>query len=455
MLSFTFYISTIEVDEYIEPNQIVIPKRVADLWRIQSSTSVTLAYHVLSVNTEVIVDPFIETSTLKVASNIQEKLSIPVEEKIQCIYDYNNNSFQLGPSFGVVVGDVRSHESAPFGPITPYFTEMAIKATEYYIPFVVFSYKKVKDSYVTGYVYRDNKWIIQEVPLPHVIYNRIGRRDQEWSKSGKSFFHYLKERNIPYFNDRFIHKWESIQYFYEEPTLHPFIPETRHLHSVEDVTEMLQKHSSIYIKPFWGREGSGIIRVDKNKDTDSFLLSYEKNNTWESKEKKTTTSIFSSLKERMKKRHYIMQQTINFGSNRPIDYRILCIKNYHGHWKVCSAVSRIGQQESLVSNLSKGAVQKKVYTTLKERMSPDQASHMERFLYELAVQCAEVLDIEAGGIYGELGFDFMIDDSDKVWILEVNMKPSKGEFQPMHGKTPPSIKYLLFLAASLAGFLTN
>lgn len=150
-----------------------------------------------------------------------------------------------------------------------------------------------------------------------------------------------------------------------------------------------------------------------------------------------------------------MQQTINFGSNSPIDYRILCIKNYHGYWKVCSAVSRIGKQESIVSNLSKGAVQKKVYSTLKERTSPYEAKHMERFLYELAIQCAEVLDTEAGGIYGELGFDFMIDDENKVWILEVNMKPSKSDYHQSDGRTPPSIKYLLFLAASLAGFITK
>ncbi|MDG5786386.1 YheC/YheD family protein [Evansella sp. AB-P1] len=453
MLSFTFYINNMEISHYIKTNQVIIPKKVASLWNIQSPMTATMCNHILSMSVEVVVDPLLDDSTMKLQSTVFSKLAIPKQERIQCIYDSANMKFHLGPTVGVVLGDIRTDIEEPFGIITPYIKEMAKQASKLFIPFFVFSYKNVNGSFVDGFVLRDNKWCEENFLLPQVIYNRIGRRDQEFSTRGQNFFNLLKEFHIPYFNDQFIHKWKTFTFFYNEPILQPYIPETRHLRSKKDLLDMFERYTSIYLKPFWGKEGSGIILIEKQSEN-RYLITYPQDSDWETKISTSLNELLMLLKDRINRRLYLVQQKIYTKEifDSAIDFRILCIKNHRGYWETCSSIARIGQKNKIVSNLSQGGTQKKSIDVLENLMSKNEALQMDRLLRELALQCANVIDQEASGIYGELGFDFMVDNRNRVWILEVNIKPSKSEFRQMEGKTPPSIIQILLFAASLTHF---
>ncbi|MDQ0254199.1 glutathione synthase/RimK-type ligase-like ATP-grasp enzyme [Evansella vedderi] len=453
MINFTFYISHIRLNEKLKTNQLIIPNKIASIWKLPARKYGKLNYHFLSKEVEIVVEPHLSEFEIEMNPHLLSQLYLPEEGKIQCQYSSKENSFYFGPSVGIVLGDVLEKGESPFGPLTAYITDMAKAAIELYCPLIVFSYKEVEGSFVHAFIFEENSWKKGYFPLPHVIYNRIGRRDQERSDKCQLFFEKLTEMGIPYFNDRFLHKWHTFSFFLQEPTLTPYLPETRQLQSKKDLFYMLEKYPTIYLKPFWGKEGSGIIRIQKEKDL--FIITYPNDDGWQTKKEVNLPDLFFTLKGRLKKRKYLIQQGIDMMimNEAPVDFRVLCIKDTSGYWRTCSAIGRVGQRENIVSNLSKGGSQRKALLILEELMSKEKALQVERFLHELSVHCAQVLDAEAGGLFGELGFDFMVDKREHVWILEVNIKPSKSEFTQNGNQTPPSIKLLLTFAASLAGFI--
>ncbi|MBU9720740.1 MULTISPECIES: YheC/YheD family protein [Bacillaceae] len=453
MLSFKLYISHLEVNEQLHPNQIVLPRKISSIWNIEHKMLGKIGYQFLTKDVEVFIDDTLPDTTIQLAPPIAEHLSLLSVKRLQCFYDYQEKMFHLGPSIGVVIGDIQQTDSLPqFGTITPYIEEMGKSATDLYCPFFVFSYKDVKGTFVEGYTFHDNTWKKGNFPLPHVVYNRIGRRDQERSPQGQDFFQRLKDMNIPYFNDRFLHKWDTHALFMKEPTIEPYLPETKHLQGKNDLYELLSRYSNIFIKPFWGKEGSGIIKVQQEKGV--YKITYPTDQGWQTKKVKTDYQLFEILQDRVRKRRYIVQPQIDTleYSNAPIDFRVLCVKNISGEWKACSTVSRVGDGGKIVSNLAQGGSQRKASTLLKEFMTEEKAKHTIRFMNELGIHGAQIIDRETDGLYGELGFDFMIDKTGHVWILEVNIKPSKGDSLQHSNNSFPSIRLLLDYAEYLTGF---
>ncbi|MGV2806477.1 YheC/YheD family protein, partial [Clostridium perfringens] len=56
--------------------------------------------------------------------------------------------------------------------------------------------------------------------------------------------------------------------------------------------------------------------------------------------------------------------------------------------------------------------------------------------------------------FGELGIDLAIDTTGRIWLLEVNSKPSKGENAPLNAdsKVRPSAVRLVQYCQYLTGF---
>ncbi|SDY45290.1 Glutathione synthase/RimK-type ligase, ATP-grasp superfamily [Evansella caseinilytica] len=452
MLSSIFYISTITLNEALLSNQLVIPDKMASLWKIDNKLQSTLTFHMKSKEMEIIVSDRLASSAIEMHPRFFQEMGLLKQANIQCIYDPGANTFHLGPYIGTVLGDIPGEMEAPFGPLTPYMEEMAKTAHAMHCMFIVFSYKKLHGTFVEGYQYQHHRWVKLLYPLPQVVYNRIGRRDQECSRQARQFFQRLTKAGIPYFNDRFLHKWETHLLFSRDPSLQPYLPDTRVLGSKNDLFDMLAQYPQIYLKPFRGKEGTGIIRLTQTPD--GYEIGYPDDEGGRTEFAGNRDELLTIIATRMKKRQYIMQPMIKTKevNGSPVDFRILCIKNQYGLWKSCSAIARIGQKNAVVSNLAKGGTQRKAHAVLTEILSEEKAAQTERFMHELACHSAQVLETEAGGLFGELGFDFMIDQAEHVWMLEVNIKPSKGEVIQFSDNSFPSIKLLLPFAAALAGF---
>ncbi|MCD8511174.1 MAG: YheC/YheD family protein [Bacillus sp. (in: Bacteria)] len=235
MFNDTYLINSIVTNEKLPENQVAIPIKAATLWRLSGRSQIKLQYHFFSKEIELVAEPHLTEFEMEMHPAIKEQLHVPLSN-IQCQYSQTEHILRLGPSLGVVLGDINEeNKEAPFGSLTAYLTDMAITAERLHCPLMIFSFKAVEGSFVKGYMYQNKSWQPTKSPLPQVIYNRIGRRDMERSISCQAFFDKLSELNIPYFNDRFLHKWETFSMFLQEPTLIPYLPETRSLQSSKDL----------------------------------------------------------------------------------------------------------------------------------------------------------------------------------------------------------------------------
>ncbi|KAF4325395.1 hypothetical protein G195_000922 [Phytophthora kernoviae 00238/432] len=141
-------------------------------------------------------------------------------------------------------------------------------------------------------------------------------------------------------------------------------------------------------------------------------------------------------------------------SGRPVDFRALVQKNRTGKWSVTSIVARIAGGSHYVSNLARGGS----LSTVKEAVAKTQLSGSAKAsayagLHTAALDIAKGIEGAIPAHFGELGIDLALDTSGKVWLLEVNSKPSKNDNTPLsESKIRPSVKAMLEYSTYLAGF---
>jgi predicted ATP-grasp superfamily ATP-dependent carboligase len=88
----------------------------------------------------------------------------------------------------------------------------------------------------------------------------------------------------------------------------------------------------------------------------------------------------------------------------------------------------------------------KIFSILSDQKTAIQQLAMMK---ELAVETASIISQKCDGLIGELGIDIGVDENGKLWIIEVNSKPSKN-FEDSDKRIRPSAKALIEYAAALS-----
>jgi len=140
---------------------------------------------------------------------------------------------------------------------------------------------------------------------------------------------------------------------------------------------------------------------------------------------------------------------------RPVDFRALVQKNASGKWTLTSIVARTAGNDHFVSNLARGgtlstALEAVTKSDLQSGIGRNEAVHR---LQQAAVNIARGIDEQIPAHFGELGIDLALDTGGRVWLLEVNSKPSKSDNTPLHeNKIRPSVRMMLQYSRFLSGF---
>jgi glutathione synthase/RimK-type ligase-like ATP-grasp enzyme len=132
-----------------------------------------------------------------------------------------------------------------------------------------------------------------------------------------------------------------------------------------------------------------------------------------------------------------------------MDFRVLCHKNLNNQWQVTSIVARVAAENEFVSNLARGGRMLKPLNVLRTCLGHKKSLEVLALMKELAVETASTISCSSSGITGELGIDIGVDQYGKLWIIEVNSKPSKN-FEDGLGKIRPSAKALIQFCTLLA-----
>ncbi|WP_458414435.1 YheC/YheD family protein [Schinkia sp. CFF1] len=433
---------------------IIISTELQKQTNTMNGQTITLKTGNHLVNCVVRVTSTKENSVMYCPPSILDNLYLPREPiNIHVNIDSIENLWELGPFFGIVTDHIHNNQ---FGTIHTFLEELQQYGFEQHIFVYVFHFENLQTDYVEGFLYSstNKNWIKAKLPCPHVVHNRIHSRIKERSEKAQLFFQKLANANIPYFNERFLNKWNVYEVLSGYEHLLPYLPETRLLNGKKTIEEMVEKHNLLFIKPVHGSLGRNIFKVEVHDD--SYLLDYSTFSSDIEKEYPSIQDLYEAIKPRLQKQRYIIQQGLRLllhDEERPLDFRLLCHRKSETTWGVTSIVARVSSKNEFVSNIARGGEIFKIAKVLHLHFDRKTISQIEQLLKEIAIESASITDHHADGIYGELGIDLALDKEGKPWIIEINTKPSKNQDPDGFAtKIRPSAKALLNYCFHLSGW---
>lgn len=384
-----------------------------------------------------------------IPENIIKDFCLPLQSyKFQAMYQPELHTLELGPVIGLLTDFPSNKQEEPhFRSIHAFCEELHHGIAETGGFFYVFSFDQFLNQ---GYYLINGKWCPFEHPLPDVIYNRIHSRKLEQSEPFKQFRKRLETLLIPLFNERFLSKWEVYNQVFQEKNLLSFLPKTK-IYSKDHLFELAQEYETVFIKPVHGSQGRNIIKLKKEEDSHYSLQTSITALYDISRNKYILDEIHHYIKPILHNRFYIIQQGVELVTyeSGAMDFRVLCHKNLNNHWQVTSIVARVAAEDEFVSNLARGGRMLKPLNVLRTCLGHKNSLEVLALMKELAVETASTISSSSSGITGELGIDIGVDPYGKLWIIEVNSKPSKN-FEDGLGKIRPSAKALIQFCLLLA-----
>lgn len=427
-----------------ENNLVTISNQLCQQFQLQKNRELTLRLGKKCIRVKVQIAE-IPSNEILMPEKIIKEFCLPINQyKFLAKYEMESDTLVLGPIIGLLTDFQRNGELEPnFRSIHTFCEELHLWVKENGGFFYVFSFEQFPQQ---GFYYENEKWTLHDLPLPDVVYNRIHSRRLEKANAFQAFRNRLEQYNIPIFNDRFLSKWEVYEQLIQEKQLNTFIPETN-IFTEEILAEFLQKYNTVFIKPVHGSQGRNIIKITKEDDNHFHIQSTASN--------KTEINGYEALVEHLKiaqgSRISIIQQGIPLLTidECNVDFRALCHKNLHDHWNTTSLVARISQKDEFVSNIARGGTVKKPLQALISCMKMKLAQEIIAQIKELAIETSTMISRYSPGITGELGIDIGVTSEGKLWLIEVNSKPSK-KFEDSSGKIRPSAKAILQFSTKLA-----
>ncbi|MFE8700202.1 YheC/YheD family protein [Cytobacillus sp. FJAT-54145] len=384
--------------------------------------------------------------------DLYQQLSLP-EKEIRFLTKYrkSNKTLYIGPIIALMTELQENEENIGpnFRSVHAFCEELHHGTSSIGGFFYVFHVKNFSQTGIEGYYFEDGSWRKDMLPLPNVIYNRIHSRKLESSSAFGSVMDTINLLQIPIFNEKFLSKWEVHKILYSEEHLQPYLPDSM-LFTKDHLLLLFNKYKGVYIKPINGSQGRNIIRLySKDYRIHAKLSSGTKNEDELSFE--SLSQFTEWFNKRKSKNTYLVQQEIPLLklNERPLDFRILCHKDYQENWKITSTVARVSAEQQFVSNIARGGETMKPLKALSSLFDRQTATQQVILMKELAIETANIISQSSTGIVGELGVDIGVDHTGKLWIIEVNSKPSKN-FEEQEVKIRPSAKAIIEYSTSLA-----
>jgi glutathione synthase/RimK-type ligase-like ATP-grasp enzyme len=347
----------------------------------------------------------------------------------------------------------------PFGTVTAFCKEMteACKQFGAQVFFITPNDMQPSSSIIHGHMYADKNWSKRMFPIPNVIYNRLTSRKYENLVNVQQFLTDAKARfGTAVFNEKYLDKTEVFDALQKEMALHGYLPESYLFKNFQMLKTMSSRHPVLFLKPITGSLGKGIIRIRKETNG-SFSCHFASVNGTRKQSFPSLSKVFSMLSGKLKAQQYQLQQGLDLISieGRPVDFRALVQKGADGNWNITSIVGRIAGAEHFVSNLARGGSLSKVSDALaKSSLSPAVRTSAAVKLRKSSLDIAKGIEAQIPSHFGELGIDLAVDKQGKVWLLEVNSKPSKDDNTALSTvrNIRPSVKRVVQYARYLSKF---
>ncbi|MFC7441798.1 YheC/YheD family protein [Laceyella putida] len=202
-------------------------------------------------------------------------------------------------------------------------------------------------------------------------------------------------------------------------------------YSVQNLRAMLDQYSILYLKPDNSCQGKGAMRIDKQPDGHYLLRSRDTKETYAFKD---LTPLHRRIRHIKMKRPYLIQQGIvsQTPAGKMVDIRVHLVHLEHA-WTTAAMAARIAPTKNVVTNRSSGGKPIYLGELLKSHLAytTTQAERKKAELSNLATRAVQLISAKHPS-YSEFGVDIGIDKNGKLWIYEVNIKPSLRMFKQLN-----------------------
>lgn len=440
----------------LDDDYLVLGEQLIRQWKIPTHYPVQLAFGSFRHTVKVI--PLARFDGVRISQELAGKMGVLPRSSLRLSYRPHSTTLQFGPLVGVLISrDYAGASDRPFGPITMFCREL-VKACQrqgVYVYFFTPDHIGTSSKSLSGWVFGE-AWKQITVPAADVFYNRLTTRKLE---NKPSVQHFMKEVKSSYgshfFNEKFLDKTEVFDALGRDVSVSRYLPESHLFRGYSTLKMMCGKHPIVFLKPVKGSLGKGIIRISRLEggayQSMIALVGGTKKQVYPS-----LTKLYSAISPKMKTTRYQIQQGLVLieSDRRPVDFRALVQKNRSGAWNITSIVARTAGSQHFVSNLARGGS----LSTVKDAVSRSSLpigvkSRVSAKLRKAALDIARGVDAQIPAHFGELGIDLAVDHHGRIWLLEVNSKPSKNDNTPMGGgKIRPSVKQVIEYARYLSGF---
>ncbi|WP_028611902.1 YheC/YheD family protein [Paenibacillus harenae] len=426
-------------------------------WKIPQGQHILLKFGAFRQHVKII--PAARFDGMRMSQGLAEQLGLSHGAHVRMQYKPGSGTLALGPLIGVLVSRDYPHmPDRPFGSITMFCRELvdACTAQGAYVYFFTPNQIGTSNHTVDGWIYSDG-WKQAAMPAPDVINNRLTSRKLE---NRPSVQHFMKEVKLYHqttvFNEKFLDKTEVFEALKKDDSLVRYLPESHLLRNYSMLKSMCSRYSNVFLKPGRGSLGKGIIRITRN-DSGGYQALYATAAGTRRVQYSTMAKLFSTISAKMKTVRYQIQQGLQLIEiqKRPVDFRALVQKNAAGKWTITSIVARTAGNDHFVSNLARGGTLSSVGDAVAKSNLQAGISRLEasQRLQQAALNIARGVDTQIPAHFGELGIDLALDTSGRVWLLEVNSKPSKNDNTTLsEKKIRPSVRMMIQYSRFLSGF---
>lgn len=390
---------------------------------------------------------------VRISADLAQATGLWTGDSVRMQYRPKSRVLQLGPLIGVLLRS--TGKSSLFGTNTTFCKELSDASSLHGACVFFFTPSGISSSpgSIEGWVHRNGGWHKASFPMPDVVYNRITTRKIENKPSVQNFLREVKSGGGQVFNERFLDKTEVFQLLRGSAGVKSYLPESHAFQDFAMLKSMCSKYPIVFLKPVRGSLGKGIIRIVR-KSGGSYNCQYATVNGTKSQSYGSLQKLYQSISTKLKLSRYQIQQGLQLVAvgGRPMDFRALVQKNQSGKWSITSIVARIAGNQHFVSNLARGGTLSPVKEALiKSNLGSGKVGAVNARLRKASIAIAEGLERQIPEHFGEMGIDLAVSKSGRVWLLEVNSKPSKNDNTPLsEQKIRPSVKQLLLYCRYLS-----
>ncbi|MFC0214093.1 YheC/YheD family protein [Paenibacillus chartarius] len=216
----------------------------------------------------------------------------------------------------------------------------------------------------------------------------------------------------------------------KDAELSRYLTPTELFRSPRRLLALLDRYGELFLKPDGGSQGRGAFHIGLGDGSDRITVcGRTASNERFAYSFSERAAFIDWIHRRVQARPYLIQPylTLYDRAGSPFDIRCLVQKDDSGQWQRTGMAVRRGVPGSVTANLHGGGEAEPAEPFLASEFGKETAKRIEGRLQQLSEIVPIVLESQCGRLV-ELGIDFGIDRSGRIWLLEVNSKPGRSCF---------------------------